>query len=111
MKTKEQLKNSYIMRQKFIKSIIGLLIFFSICSCGGPDTTKRFEENVQHTKESRFFVLYLPNDQESSDFEILVDKETRVEYLFYRAPYRCGLTPLLDKEGNITFYEGEIKKQ
>ena len=97
------------MKHSFIKSIIGILLILSICSCGGPDTTK--EENVQHTKESRFFVLSLPNDQEFSDFEILVDKETRVEYLFYRAPYECGLTPLLDKEGNITFYEGEIKKQ
>ena len=109
MKTKEQLKNSYNMRQKFIKSIIGLLVFFSICSCGGPDTTKRLEENVQHTKESRFFELSLPNDKELSDFKILVDKETRVQYLFYRSVHRCGLTPLLDEDGNITFYEGEIK--
>ncbi len=88
----------------FIKSIIGILLILSICSCGGPE-----KETVQHTEKSRFFVLHLPNDQEISDFEILVDKETRVQYLFFRDFYQCGLTPLLDKDGNITFYEGEIK--
>ncbi len=91
----------------FIKSIIGILLILSINSCGGPDTTKK--ETVQYTEKSRFFVLHLPNDQEVSNFEILVDKETRVQYLFFRDFYQCGLTPLLDKDGNITFYEGEIK--
>ena len=95
------------MKHSFIKSIIGILLILSICSCGGPDTTKK--ETVQHTGKSRFFVLHLPNDQEISDFEILVDKETRVQYLFFRDIHQCGLTPLLDKDGNITFYEGEIK--
>ena len=93
----------------FIKSIIGILLILSICSCGGPDTTNRYKETVQYTEKSRFFVLHLPNDQEISNFEILVDKETRVQYLFFRDTYQCGLTPLLDKDGNITFYKGEIK--
>lgn len=91
----------------FIKFIIGILLILSINSCGSPDITKK--ETVQYTEKSRFFVLHLPNDQEVSNFEILVDKETRVQYLFFRDIHQCGLTPLLDKDGNITFYEGEIK--
>jgi len=90
------------MKHSFIKSIIGILLILSICSCGGPET-------VPHTEKSRFFVLPLPYDKETSDFQILVDKETRVQYLIFRDLYQCGLTPLLDKDGNITFYEGEIK--
>ena len=97
------------MKHSFIKSITGILLILSICSCGGPEINKYDTSTVPHTEKSRFFVLHLPNDQEISDFEILVDKETRVQYLFFRDIHQCGLTPLLDKDGNITFYEGEIK--
>ena len=31
--------------------------------------------------------------------EILVDKETGVNYIFYQSGYAGGLTPLLDREG------------
>ena len=33
--------------------------------------------------------------------EIWVDKETGVNYLFHQSGYAGGLTPLLDKEGNV----------
>jgi hypothetical protein len=33
--------------------------------------------------------------------EIWVDKETGVNYLFHRAGYSGGLTPLLDKDGKV----------
>ena len=32
-------------------------------------------------------------------FEIIVDKETGVNYLFHASGYAGGLTPLLDREG------------
>ena len=97
------------MKHSFIKSIIGILLILSICSCGGPEINKYDTSTVPHTEKSRFFVLPLPYDKETSDFQILVDKETRVEYLFFQSGYQGALTPLLDKDGNITFYKGEIK--
>ena len=32
---------------------------------------------------------------------IIVDRETGVNYLFYNGGYSGGLTPLLDKDGNV----------
>lgn len=33
--------------------------------------------------------------------EILLDKETGVNYLFFQAGYAGGVTPLLDENGNV----------
>ena len=47
-------------------------------------------------KEKRFRKIY---SQGAGSLEILVDKETGVNYLFYSSGYAGGLTVLLDKEG------------
>ena len=48
-------------------------------------------------KEKRFEVAY---QQGAMDvIEILVDRETGVNYLFRHDGYAGGLTPLLDREG------------
>ena len=48
-------------------------------------------------KENRFKKVYSQGGMES--MEILVDKETGVNYLFRSAGYSGGLTVLLDKDG------------
>lgn len=99
------------MKHFLFKTIVGILLVFIVCSCGDPDYGQYDKETVPYTKESRFFVLPLPYDQEISDFQILVDKKTRIEYLFYRNGHQGGLTPLLDENGNITYYEGVTEYQ
>jgi hypothetical protein len=47
-------------------------------------------------KEKRFERIYR---QGAGSLEILVDKETGVNYLFYSSGYAGGLTVLLDKDG------------
>ena len=47
-------------------------------------------------KEKRFEKVY---SQGCGSIEILVDKETGVNYLFVSGGYAGGLTPLLDKDG------------
>ena len=48
-------------------------------------------------KEKRFEITY---QQGALDpIEILVDRETGVNYLFRHSGYAGGLTPLLDREG------------
>ena len=48
-------------------------------------------------KEERFVKVY---SQGKFDYtEILVDKQTGVNYLFRQCGYAGGLTPLLDKDG------------
>ena len=51
-------------------------------------------------KNKRFERVFTQNELGVSA-EILVDRETGVNYMFYRSGYAGGLTPLLDKEGNI----------
>ena len=47
-------------------------------------------------KEKRFVKVY---SQDMGGIEILVDKETGVNYLFRSSGYSGGMTVLLDKEG------------
>lgn len=47
-------------------------------------------------KEKRFEKVY---SQSAGSVEILVDRETGVNYLFRTSGYAGGLTVLLDKEG------------
>lgn len=48
-------------------------------------------------KKDRFIKVYSQGAVTST--EILVDRETGVNYLFHAAGYAGGLTPLLDAEG------------
>ena len=48
-------------------------------------------------KKDRFIKVYSQGAVTST--EILVDRETGVNYIFHSAGYSGGLTPLLDAEG------------
>ena len=52
-------------------------------------------------KDNRFEVVYKAGSQISDEGQrqILVDKETGVNYLVWKSGYAGGITPLLDSEG------------
>lgn len=54
-------------------------------------------------KEDRFEVVFQDGSQmkDSGVRQILVDKETGVHYLVWKADYAGGITPLLDSDGNM----------
>ena len=54
-------------------------------------------------KEKRFIVVFKDGSQleDSGIRQILVDKETGVNYLIWKSGYAGGITPLLDSEGKI----------
>ena len=54
-------------------------------------------------KESRFEVVLKEGSQISDEGyrQILVDKETGVNYLMWKSGYGAGITPLLDPEGKV----------
>lgn len=58
-------------------------------------------------KEGRFEVVYKEGSQISDEGQrqILVDKQTGVNYLVWKSGYAGGITPLLDSEGKpvVTF--------
>ena len=52
-------------------------------------------------KQTRFEVIFKDGSawNEEGTRQILVDKETGVHYLAWKAGYGAGITPLLDSEG------------
>ena len=60
-----------------------------------PKTKK--EKLFGHNDEKRFTVV---EDQGAlTNYRVIIDNETGVNYLFVAGGYAGGLTPLLDKEG------------
>ncbi len=53
-------------------------------------------------KDTRFEVVHKEGSQLKDDGirQILVDKETGVNYLVWKSGYAGGITPLLDPQGN-----------
>ena len=60
-------------------------------------------------KENRFEVIYKDGSQLMDEglCQILVDKETGVHYLTWKAGYGAGITPLLDAEGKVVIAKPE----
>lgn len=54
-------------------------------------------------KEERFEVIFTDGSQmkDAGMRQILVDKETGVNYLVWKSGYAGGITPLLDSEGKV----------
>lgn len=54
-------------------------------------------------KDKRFEVTVTEGSQlaDSGLMQVIVDKETGVNYLFIKAGYGAGLTPLLDANGKV----------
>ena len=54
-------------------------------------------------KDDRFEVIFTDGSQlkDSGSRQILVDKETVVNYLVWKSGYAGGITPLLDSNGNV----------
>lgn len=60
-------------------------------------------------KENRFVIIYKDGSQLSDEGvrQILIDKETGVHYLTWKAGYGAGITPLLDSDGNVVITKQE----
>ena len=54
-------------------------------------------------KEKRFEVVFKDGSQllDEGIRQIIVDKETGVHYLAWKAGYGAGITPLFDSEGKV----------
>ena len=67
------------------------------------------EEPNMAKKETRFEVIFKDGSQMLDDGtrQIIVDKETGVHYLVWKAGYGAGITPLLDSEGKVVISKKE----
>ena len=98
------------MKKKILSLLIVLLIpLLVLCGCG----TKN--KDYKEYEETRF--VFVGEYSEIEDvagndisFSLLVDKETKIIYLYISGGYKAGITPLLDKDGNITYYKGSLEE-
>ena len=60
-------------------------------------------------KDQRFEIIFKDGSQlrDEGERQILVDKETGVHYLTWKAGYGAGITPLLDSDGNVVITKPE----
>ena len=59
--------------------------------------------------DNRFTVIYKDGNEilAEGQRQILVDKETGVNYLLWKSGYGAGITPLLDSEGKVVIVKPE----
>lgn len=67
-------------------------------------------EDDEEKPNGRFFVIesyYLPDDWEET-FDVIVDRQTKVQYLNYG---EYGITPLIDSDGKPILYKDDDEDQ
>jgi hypothetical protein len=68
------------------------------------------DESEEEKPKGRFFVIesyYLPDDWEET-FDVIVDRQTKVQYLRYED---YGITPLIDADGKPILYKDKYQEE
>ena len=104
-------KTHVMIEQKSINKSLTAAIRQSDGSMLTPfEQAKRYSSELPYSKRPRWIVTsnFQPSyiyDMEKLEYEgvrqILVDKETGVNYLCWKSGYGAGVTPLLDSEGKV----------
>jgi hypothetical protein len=82
------------------KSVIIVLCTLSLLGCTAAS------HDVKDNESGRFKVI--SNETMSGEYrQVIVDKETGVEYFFQLYSYGGGMTVLVDKDGKPIIYEGD----
>lgn len=120
------------MRSKYKRFVfLTVLLFFGIaialigCTYAASSAYDKTMTNIQEKQdnqqvenESKFIIISKEETENGADLYILVDKETRVEYLlvtFSYTPNRIdsgtgtSITPIYNTDGSLKIYEGELK--
>ena len=89
------------------KLLIIICEAFLLVGCStSPTSSKEIKEVKESLNTGRFFTVNL-----GDGFHILVDRETRVQYIMYNpGVYEGYMSTLVDSLGKPILYEGEISK-
>lgn len=99
-----------------IVSLVGCT--YAVSSAYDEVITNSQEKDNTIEDESQFVFISEEHSENGADLYILVDKETRVEYLlvtFSYTPNRIdsgtgtSITPIYHADGSLKIYEGELK--
>ena len=73
------------------------------CSC-----EESIEQRGENQEQGNRFVL-LSRQNSKGNFQVYVDRETKVQYILYRASYCAEKQMLVDENGEPLLYEGELE--
>lgn len=90
--------------KKLISILLCLCMIFALAGCGSSKEAKESTDD-----NNRFDVVYSHNAGFGSSFNIIVDTETNVAYLFIKSGYGGGLSVMTDEEGKPLIW-GEDKE-
>lgn len=98
------------MKKKILIVLIVLFVpILILCGCGTKNKDYKEYSNPRFVFVGEYEAIESPNG-DSIDFYLLVDKETKIIYLYFDGGYGAGITPLLDKNGNVTYYKGNLEE-
>lgn len=93
-----------------IKSLICLLLLsLSLVGCVKDSYEDNSDSVGEVTIAGRNFKSIQGRDDDFGWYEILVDKETKVQYLFNEENHQGGLVVIVDADGKPILYEGEVE--
>lgn len=90
-----------------LKAVLTFIIVFVVVAVGGLLFTGCAYRDRTFQGSGRFKLIDDTNSNADGCF-ILVEKKTRVMYLFVKYGYGAGLTVMVDEEGKPMLYEGEL---
>ena len=89
-----------------MRKLLIISVAFLLMGCFSAPSSPEAKQVKETVSTDRFFTVNL-----SGGFEILVDRETRVQYLLYTPNmYNGYMSVMMDSLGKPILYEGEISK-
>lgn len=90
--------------KKLIAVFLTIVFAFGLVGCGA----KEGEEAHVFPLDDRFYIVVDTNDSHGVSY-LIVDRETRVQYLFIDSGYQGGMSVVLGADGKPLLYEGELE--
>ena len=89
-----------------MKRVLAVILLIMICCFMFVGCSRKNDVIITTELDSRFKIINDTNDG-FGYFQIIVDTETGVMYLFRGEGYRGGLTVMVDADGKPLIYEGD----
>ena len=93
------------MKKKiFCLMLLLIMPIFMLCGCA--------LYNAQSSEIGKEYIvgnIILVKVEKGEDFDLFVDKSTKVIYIYNKTNYQGGLTAMLNADGTPMLWEGELK--
>ena len=73
----------------------------------GRETKKKSYDDGEKTFFDKFVVLEERHDLDDGRLFVMYDKETKVEYFYFKGYHQGSISPIYNADGTVKVYEGE----